>query len=99
MAPLDGVEGVGPLMEAPLQGHDHQDPLMEEGEVVVAVDSQRVMAVEEQPGVWPWTFADSIIWPSLSGTHFPTRSKPCMRWAAQSGSAHLTLRLRSIKLI
>ena len=45
MAPLDGVEGVG-LMEAPLQDHhDHQDPLMEEGEVVVAVDSQGVMAV------------------------------------------------------
>ena len=43
MARLEGVEGVG-LMEAPLQGLDHQDPLME-GEVVVAADSQGVMAV------------------------------------------------------
>ena len=44
MAPPDGVEGVGPLMEAPLQGHDHQDPLME-GEAGVEVDSQGVMVV------------------------------------------------------
>ena len=44
MARLEGVEGVG-LMEAPLQGLDHQDPLMEEGEVVVAAGSQGVMAV------------------------------------------------------
>ena len=45
MAPRDGVEGAG-LMEAPLQDpQDHQDPLAEEGEVVVALDSQGVMAV------------------------------------------------------
>ena len=45
MAPLDGVEGVGPLMEAPLQDHhDHQDPLMQ-GEAGVVVDSQGVMVV------------------------------------------------------
>ena len=35
-------------MEAPIQDHhDHQDPLMEEGEVVVVADSQGVvMALE-----------------------------------------------------
>jgi hypothetical protein len=31
-------------MEAPLQGHDHQDPLMQ-GEAGVEVDSQGVMVV------------------------------------------------------
>ena len=49
MAPRDGVEGAG-LMEAPLQVHnDHQDPLMEEGEVVVVADSQGMVMAAEVP--------------------------------------------------
>ena len=49
MAPRDGVEGEG-LMEAPLQVlHDHQDPLMEEGEVVVVADSQGMVMAAEVP--------------------------------------------------
>ena len=48
MAPRDGVEEG--LMEAPLQVlHDHQDPLMEEGEVVVVADSQGMVMAAEVP--------------------------------------------------